>query len=114
MKKQVYYKAINTDRRKRFPDNVEFVKSEGYIHTFTDKAGNTLQVAMEYNRSAKMWRATELTTGLGSYPLEAKSQEELLKELSHHDFSVVYKATANLILAKLLKLHKEREEANDT
>lgn len=108
MKKQVFYKTCKSKER-----GLYFEKDEGYIYSFKDVCGHDVQVAIGYHRSARAYFATEVTTGLSSYPLTGKTKEELLDKLSKHDFKRILNSEQNIIVAKLLKAHIESEATNE-
>lgn len=110
MKKQVFYKAKTIKNGKRFPENLYFEKCEGYIYPIIDNTGKVFNFALDYDRSEKMYYATEITSGIGSRPLGAKTKEELLEALSKFDFTHLLGNSTHRTVAKLLSKFKEGGE----
>ena len=110
MEKQVFYKAKTIKNGKRFPENLYFEKCEGYIYPLTDSKGNVFNFALEYDRSERMYYATEITSGIGSRPLGAKTKGELLETLSKYDFTHQLGNPTHRTVAKLLSEFKEGGE----
>lgn len=107
MKKQVFYKAKTTKNGKRFPENLYFERCEGYIYPLTDSKGKVFNFALDYDRSEKKYYATEITSGVGTRPLGAKTKEELLEALSKYDFTRLLGNPSTQMVVKLLSEFKE-------
>lgn len=110
MKKQVFYKTRTLKNGKRFPENLYFEKCEGYIYPLTDIKGKVFNFALDYDKSEKMYYATEITTGVGSRPLGAKTKEELLEALSKYDFTYLLGNQRYETVARMLSEFREGGE----
>ena len=109
MKKQTYYKAIISDKRKRYPNNIGFEKGEGYIFETNDKKGYPIKIALEYIHGH--WLATEVTTGCSvPYRAELKRKEEIIEAIRDYDFASILYSPDKQLLALKLSEHIESED----
>lgn len=110
-KKITYYKVLRKPgSRERFPNNVHFVESTGTPAEITSRDGLTIQLALEYAKKDRVWYATDITTGLSSWPVADRSKDKLLERLAGYDWKPIQNSEQNKTLRELLKAHKEEIE----